>query len=340
MSSQSKKIRVGIIRLDTHGMYYGPLLDDHDPLLLRGPLRKRSECHESFQSGGTHYYFYTLYYDATKMTNPQAEGFEITRIWDEHQDCMEDAAKIFYGRPKICSSYEEVSDDVDLVFVADCNGDGSDHLKLATPSIEKGVPTWIDKPFAYDVKQAQAIVDLANKHKTPILSLSILRMVPQFTQFRNRLAELEVPEFGTINGGGTHMAGHIHAISLAQHLFGSGVESVEAMGQGELAHVLLHYGGKAGKPANGVMLNCDVGTSYHCAFYASAYSKRGAIHSPGIGDFEFPYGALAIIEKAREMVETGKPPVPYEEMVENIAVATAAREAQKTGKVIHVKDVM
>lgn len=40
------------------------------------------------------------------------------------------------------------------------------------------------------------------------------------------------------------MGGHIHAISLAQHLFGSSVESVEVMGQTPLAYVHLDYGGK------------------------------------------------------------------------------------------------
>jgi predicted dehydrogenase len=340
MAKQGDKIRIGIIRLDTHGMYYGPLLDKHDPLVLRGPLRELGKNHYSWQTGGAHYYFYTHYADATMMTNPHAEGFEITRIWDEFPDAMEDAAKVFGGRPKICGSFEEVSDDVDLVFVADCNGDGSDHLKLARPSIEKGVPTWIDKPFACEVKDAQAIVELAQKHKTPITSLSILRTVPHFTWFANRLVELDGVEFGTVKGGGTAMAGHIHAISAAQHIFGDGVDSVEAMGEGELGFVHLNYGGKPGRPSKGVMLNCDVGNTWHCNFYASAYSKEGAIHSDGIGDFLFPYGALAIIEKAREMVETGKPPVPYSEIVENIAVATAARQAQKIGKRVYLKDVM
>ena len=38
---------------------------------------------------------------------------------------------------------------------------------------------------------------------------------------------------GSVKGGGTAMAGHIHAISLAQHVFGNGVVSVEAMGKNE-----------------------------------------------------------------------------------------------------------
>jgi len=64
-------------------------------------------------------------------------------------------------KPEVCDTLEKVSNDVDLVFIADCNGDGSDHLKLATPSLKKGIPTFIDKPFADEVKDAIAIVRCA-----------------------------------------------------------------------------------------------------------------------------------------------------------------------------------
>jgi predicted dehydrogenase len=39
------------------------------------------------------------------------------------------------------------------------------------------------------------------------------------------------------------------------------------------------------------------------------------------------------------MVKTGKPPVSYDDMIENIAVATAARKAQKTGRTVKLSEV-
>ena len=33
-----RKIRVGLIRMDSHTMYIGILMDEHDPALLRGPM--------------------------------------------------------------------------------------------------------------------------------------------------------------------------------------------------------------------------------------------------------------------------------------------------------------
>lgn len=318
-------IRVGIIRCDLHGFYYAVLMDEHDPLLLRE--RKNSAF----------FYMYTQYNDPKKLTAPPVNGFEITKVWDENKENAKDMSDIFGGRPQVCDSFEEVSDGVDLVFIADCNGDGSDHLKLAMPGIKKGVPTFVDKPFAYTLDDAKSIVNSAEKYHAPVMSLSILRESPHFTRFKSRFAELEKPEFAIIKGGFTVFAGQIHAISLAQHLFGPGVASVECMGKNPLGYVHLEYGGGEDKPCNGVMLNMDSGNTYHCAFYASVYGRWGAIHSPGIGDFEFPYGAAAILEKVKSMVQTGVSPVPRYEMLENIAVAEAARLSQKTGKAVDMK---
>ena len=54
---------------------------------------------------------------------------------------------------------------------------------------------------------------------------------------------------GRIAGHFRRVIGHIHAISMALALFGSGVTAVECMGQTELAYVHLDYGGKADRPA-------------------------------------------------------------------------------------------
>lgn len=322
-------------------MYYGALMDQHDPLLLRGPLTSADKAKHSWQHGGGHYYFYTQYEDATKMTVPQVGGFQITRVWDESPEIAKLFSKVFRGRPRVCKTFEEVSDDVDLVFIADCRGDGKDHLRLASPGLKKRVPTFIDKPFAYDVSDAQSLVALAKKHRTPLLSLSLLGTIPHAAYFRNRFPEIAPVEFGTVKGfARAGLAGQIHAISLAQQIFGTGVVDVECMGRAELGHVLLDYGGKPDRPTNGVVLNCDSGGGWHLSMYASAYSSRGAIHSPGISDFDFPYGAVEVLKKVRRMVQIGKPQVPYEEMIECIAVAMAARLAQKKRKRVCLADVI
>jgi len=333
-------IRVGLIRCDTHGAYYAVLMDEHDPLKLRGPgLTHERRTRYSWQDGAAYFYHYQRYANPTRMTSRRVPGFRITRVWDHRRDAAEVLSEVFYGKPEVCDTFAEVSDDVDLVFIADCNGDGSDHLKLAAPGLRKGVPTFIDKPLACSLEDALAIVRLAEETATPITSLSILRTVPQAERFRQRFDEIGGANFGIIKGGGSILAGQIHAISLAQHIFGDGVRSVSCMGEQPLAFIHLDYGRRHGRPRAGVMLNCASGRSPHSAFYASAYGRSGAIHTPPIDDFAFPSGATRNLELIKQMVQTGKPPMPYDEIVETIAVVEAARRSQELGRAVELSEV-
>lgn len=73
--------------------------------------------------------------------------------------------------------------------------------------------------------------------------------------------------------------------------------------------------------------------------YASAYSEWGAIHSPNLGDFEFPFAAAGVLKMIKKMVKTRKPQVSYAEVVECIAIATAARLSQKEHRQVSLSEV-
>ena len=181
------------------------------------------------------------------------------------------------------------------------------------------------------------MIKLARDNDTAVMSLSMLRTLPVAGLFRTRFAEVGEVQFGTIRGGGLALAGQIHATSLAQHIFGPGAESVEAIGQANPRHVLLDYGGKADRPEKGVVINYDAGMGF---FYTSAYGKDGAIHSREFNDYVFPPAAVINARLIKEMVRTRKPQAPYDEMTECVAVAQAARIASETGKRVYLKEIM
>ena len=170
-----KPIRVGLIGCDTHGMWFGPQMQEHDPILFSLPVPPDQPSKYTWMRGGIHYYFYTYYGNATQMTAPFVEGFEIVKVWDKDRTAAELASKILNSSPEVCNTFEEVSDDVDLVFIADCNGDGHDHLELATPGLEKGIATFLDKPFAHRMADVVTLLKLAEENNTPIMSLSIIQ---------------------------------------------------------------------------------------------------------------------------------------------------------------------
>lgn len=333
----SRKIRIGMINADLHAFYYGPLMQDYDLDVLLKHWRV------------TNYYFSDVF-SAEKMRVPTVRVFDVVKVYDPETSSVarnpdkknaEHLSELFFDRPTVCSSLEEVSDDVDLVFIANCGDNGSEHRRLATPSIRKGIPTFIDKPFAYDVRDARSMVALARRHRTPIMSLSMLRISPHADRFRHRFAEIAPVEFGAVRGG------WVHAINLALNLFGAGVEGVNCMaekgydtvGKSTFACIHLDYAGQRARPGSGVVLHCGAGGTDHCSYYASASSRRGTIHSPPIGDFEFPDAAAKILRMIARMVRTREPQVPYEEMVEPIAIAAAARRSQQARRRVRLKDV-
>jgi predicted dehydrogenase len=331
-----RDIRVGLIRCDTHGAYYAALMDRHDPLRLRNPAPLSVPQRETWQAGGVHFYHYRQYNDPRRMTADFVEGFHLVNVWDEHRELAETLSSIFFGRPRVCDTVDQVSDDVDLVFIADCNGDGADHLALATPGLKKGVATFIDKPLAYSINDANALIRLAADRRAPLYSMSILGALPQTLQFRNRLPEVGQVEFGSVQGGGTEMAGHIHAILLALTVFGPGVQRVFSTGKNPLDVIQLDYGDTPNRPAAGVTITCNVGGVWHCSFHCTASGPMGAIMSSPLSDVVFPAGASAILRDLKEMVHHGPVPANFSLMIEGVAIAEAARRAHASGKAVAI----
>ena len=104
------------------------------------------------------------------------------------------------------------------------------------------------------------------------------------------------------------------------------------MGDTELHTFHLDYGDRADRPRQGVTVSSSVGTPWHCAFYASAYGPGGAVHSPPMGDFDFPFGAAAILRLVRDMVHTRTAPVILRDAIEAVAICETARRAQESGR--------
>jgi predicted dehydrogenase len=344
-------IRLGLVRCDTHGYWYAPFFAECDPELLRK------------NDYPVYHYFYSDIFDPGKLRIPQVSGFDLVKVWDADPVRARDFAKTFLGKPQACDTLKEMTDGIDAVFIADCSGDGFDHVELASPFLEKGIPVYVDKPFASNLSDARTMIELAQKHGTNVMSASLLEYNPVAKRFREDFEQIAPVSLVVAKGVGGHgLAGTIHGIGLARCLLGDGVEWVEAMGHTPLtagatpelngsdfaewsdgkghvplSYLHLHY--KTGDEA--IVLNtADDFFPEECWFYASAYSRKGALHSPPIGDPEFIGGGEVILNRFQEMVRTGKPGVAYESLLEKIAILDAARLAQKTGKPVYLKEMM
>ena len=346
----SKK-KLGLIRADTHGYYYGIMLDDCDPLLLQ---KHNHVCH----------HYASSIYRPEVITFPRVEGFEIVKVYDENSEKAKAFSETFLGKATVCETVEEMVDGIDAIFIADCNGGGGDHLEFARPFLEARIPTFVDKPFASTLADAEEIVRLASQNETPLFSASILTYVPAAAEFRNRFEEISktywpVPEklaplpigLGVVKGVGgafsqeaivqtggleERMAYLVHGVALALHLFGRGVEWVETMGTLPLEYTHLHM--KSGIEVMIFNTSTDIFPE-SCSFYASAYSRYGAVHSNPIGDPEFIGGAEIILRRFKAMLDNGTPPVEYRSLIEPIAILEAANIAQQKASRVFLNDV-
>jgi hypothetical protein len=150
---------------------------------------------------------------------------------------------------ELCARPEDLLGKIDAVMIE--SQQGSRHLERARPFLEAGLPTFVDKPFAETVAQAEAMIALAAKHNAPLLSCSALRYD---LQVQAALAKQE--QFGRIlsadvwgacalhagNPGLLHYG--IHGVEMLYALLGPGCRQVQMVRteQGEVATALWPNG--------------------------------------------------------------------------------------------------
>ncbi len=347
--TENPPTRVGIVRCDTHAYWFGVFMDECDVLLMATP-------HDDAPTRpGIHGYF-KLGNEYTKLKIQRVPGMTIAKVFDRIPEKGEDDngnpilqygtypgraeqfCKTFLDRPVVCETLEETAQDIDAAYIADSSspGDGADHLELARPFLERGIPTFVDKPFAASLADALEMVRMAKANNTTIMTASILSHTDVGKHFKNRFAEIGEPGLLVVKGVGSANGAVIHGLGTAQGLFGYGVEWVEAIGSIPLECMQLYYGdGREAFVINGT----QAVFMQTCTFFASAYSNQGVIHSPGIGDPEFFTGTHAIVKLFKQMIDTGEPPLPYEHMVEPIAIIEASRLAQAEGRRVAISEV-
>jgi hypothetical protein len=348
--TNDKKKKIAVVRCDTHAYWFGAFMEECDVKALgtyHDDAPKRASIHNYFKDGN----------DYTKLKIKRVEGFTISKVFDrlfengadsngnpilQYATYPERALKYcetFKNHPTVCETIEEATIDVDAAYIADSNspGDGADHLELARPFLEKSIPCFVDKPFTSTLADAKEIIRLAQENNTTVMSASILSYCDEGLQFKRRFDEIGGEGMLIVKGLGPANGAVIHGLGLAHGLFGYGVESVHCTGSHSLECIELCY--PDGRKVFVLNPNIEFFPK-SCTFYCSAYNKLGAIHAKPIGDPEFYTGTRRIVKLFKKMLDTGKPSVPYQQMLEPIAIMEAARIAQKEGKAVFLKDLL
>ncbi len=203
-----------------------------------------------------------------------------------------------------------------------CSLEGGAHLERARPFLEKGIPIFIDKPFACTRKDAEAIVELSKKHNAPVFSSSSLRYAEEVVKV---IAEIPQQErVGAATWGPASLSEKpdknpglfnygIHAAEILFALMGPGCIRVQANYQKDTDQVI------------GIWSDGRIGTlrglrAGNQGFGLTVFGKK-AVRSQVVGT-----GTIyrELLKQIVTFFQTGKAPVDPAETVELMAFLEAS----------------
>ena len=269
----------------------------------------------------------------------------ITHYYDADPKVIGPYTEAFPG-VKAASSPRDLAEQVDAVWLGDASGFGDDHLDLIEPALERGLPTLCDKPIGGSVAGTRAILELARKHKAPLMSSSLFR---HEQGMEAALRKRDRGDFGPIRyvmagvEGGYSPDGWLvyvqHPAWTVVTLLGPKAQAVSMYARENINHALVTYPDR--QPA-GIWFGQPSEVSEYCRTIIYFQKKRFE-YTPSIeGDFWFGhhYEMFRMAATFREMVRTGKEPIPHDEILAVTAIVHAgAKSLTEKSRLVELTEV-
>ncbi len=261
--------------------------------------------------------------------------FPDTRI-THYYEADPEVAKLFadsFPGVQVATSLETMAEEVDAIWLGDASGLGDDHFDLTAPGLERGLPTFCDKPIGQTVAGTRKILDFARRHKAPLMSASIFRYEWGVEEVGRLLARGDLGDIqyviASMMGGYSPESWFVygqHPCWSVVTLLGPSVESMSLHAQGRSAHGLVVYGD--GPPAEIWYGRPDLLGNYN---ETSVHFAKGVYrYSPAIeGNFWFGhhYEMFNMARAFREMIRTRVEPVEHEAILNVTAMIYAGAKS-------------
>jgi len=131
---------------------------------------------------------YPIIIDYLKKNNPPSKNFQnfkITHIWTQDINISKNIALIG-NIPNIVTHYNDLIGNVDAVILA--RDDFENHLSISKEFLKSGIPIFIDKPIATNLKDLNEIYKYEN-YSGQIFSCSAMRNLNKVKELKNSLSE-------------------------------------------------------------------------------------------------------------------------------------------------------
>ena len=219
------------------------------------------------------------------------------------------------------ASIDELLGDVDGVMVLAVNGNR--HFEFAMPALQRGLPTYVDKPLTCDLGQARQLLSIARERGARCYSGSSLRFASEVSDLPRgelgRLVAVDVFGPGQLSPAmeGLFYYG-VHAIEMVDAIWGPGVRRVSAITTPDRDLLDLDY--HDGRYAR---LRMERAGCYD--FGATVHGEK-KLHQFKV-DFADVYNRL--VNGMTRFFEGGDAPVRLRDSVENVAVMEAGNRSMK-----------
>lgn len=200
--------------------------------------------------------------------------------------------------------------------------DGDLHLALARPFLERGLPVYVDKPFAKSLKDARAMLNVAKEYGAPVLAGSSLRFAPENEGAHGCVAQGGVRLLLLVGPGEWFTYGS-HIVEWGVSLLGTGACWVEARESDGALEVSV------GRD-DGVRLRLVAGQTGVAGFQGALFGRSG---SPYAISLEDRYSMFRGVPDAfAKMLHTGVSPVPYDQSLEVVSILEAGFASLRSGE--------
>ncbi len=246
----------------------------------------------------------------------------ITHIWTQDKEISRNVARVA-KIPNIVSEYRQLMGKVDAVILA--RDDVSNHLVMAKPFIEAGLPIYIDKLLTDNLSDLAKLREIAGEDY-PLMAGSSAGYHPSVEKAKR---ELNMANVRTVHGvsRSTWLRYASHLIDGICSIFGTGVESVQNLGRNGFDIVHLHY-------QKGLEVVLQVITDLSLPIQFTCYSNDREGHYtvnftdlPSYRNYFFSF--VTMLKTFVEMVRTGRQPIPFTELVKINQIIIAGEMSKK-----------
>lgn len=289
-------LKLSVIGLETtHGWIYPALINGYDPARLQADAL--DIVSGIFPTKG----------------KPSVEGARVVACWDDDPELARKVAGACLI-DRVCPSLEDAFRGVDGVLVL--SGDAARHRAFATPALEAGLPTFVDKPFTTTVADAESLIALSERTGAPLFCTSAVRFADQTVALKERFRQtVGEPILAHVTGNGDFDNYAVHALEFLLSVWGGGVTSLQSLGEAGFDTVKLDY-------ADGRRAIWEICKPLDWGFHLTIHGTEG-IDQAGIV-FEDRYAVFRnTAARMVRFVEQRQSPVPLAETLEIVRLLEA-----------------